>query len=212
VLGAADTPTDAEKSVNIEVGLRGGTGPLSYSATVFQMDFSNQVDPGVSGIRAPNEGGAMHRGLETAIGYDFGNGLRLDGNVTWIPQADYREDRPGEALKGNRLAYSPERMANIALAYETGPLQAALLFNHTGEQFGDGMNRRELTTGSSGTWGGLIPSYSTIDLTTSVALSERLSVSGAVKNLTDAHYIAGLRQGIYVGAERSYELGMRYRF
>jgi Fe(3+) dicitrate transport protein len=212
VLGSGDTPTEAEKSLNIEFGLRGSNGPLSYSATVFQMDFSNQVDPGVSGIRAPHEGSAMHRGLETALGYDFGNGLRLDGNFTWIPEADFREDRPGVALRGNRLAYSPERMANLALAYETGPLQAALMFNYTSEQFGDGMNRRELTTGSTGTWGGLIPSYSTVDLTASYAISDRLSVSGAVKNLTDQHYIAGLRQGIYVGPERSFELGLRYRF
>jgi Fe(3+) dicitrate transport protein len=212
VLGSGDVPTEAEKSLNIEFGLRGGSGPLSYSATVFQMDFSNQVDPGVSGIRAPHEGSAMHRGLETALGFDFGNGFRIDGNFTWIPEAEYREDRPGVALKGNRLAYSPERMANLVIAYETGALKAALLFNHTSEQFGDGMNRRELTTGSTGTWGGLIPNYSTVDLTASYAINERLSVSGAVKNLADEHYIVGLRQGIYVGPERSFELGLRYRF
>ena len=212
VLGSGDTPTEAEKSVNLEFGLRGDRGPLSYSATVFQMDFSNQVDPGVSGIRAPNEGSAMHRGLETALGYDLGNGLHLEGNVTWVPEADYREDRPGEALKGNRLAYSPELMVNLALAYRTDALEAALLFNHTGEQFGDGLNTRELTTGSTGTWGGLIPDYSTLDLTARYALSERLSLSGAVRNLADRHYIAGLRQGIYVGPERSVELGLRYRF
>jgi Fe(3+) dicitrate transport protein len=212
VLGSGDTPTEAEKSVNIEFGVRGSNGALSYSATVFQMDFSNQVDPGVSGIRAPNEGSAMHRGLETAFGYDFGNGLRLDGNFTWIPEADFREDRPGEALKGNRLAYSPERMANLSLAYERGRLQTALLFNHTGEQFGNGMNVRELTVDSTGTWGGLIPSYSTADFTASYEVTEQLSISGAVKNLTDKDYIAGLRQGIYVGPERSFELGFRYRF
>jgi Fe(3+) dicitrate transport protein len=212
VLGAADVPTEAEKSVNIEFGLRGSHGPLSYSATVFQMDFANQVDPGVSGIRAPNEGSAMHRGLESAFAYALGNGFSLDATYTWIPEADYREDRPGVAFKGNRLAYSPEHMANLALAYEAGALKAALFFNHTGEQFGDGLNTRALTTGSTGTWGGLIPSYSTADLTASYAISERLAVSGAVKNLTDRHYIAGLRQGIYVGPERSVELGLSYRF
>lgn len=212
VLGSADVPTDAEKSVNAEFGLRGENGPLNYSATVFQMDFSNQVDPGVSGIRAPNEGSAMHRGLEAALGYDLGNGFRVDGNVSWIPEADYREDRPGEALKGNRLAYSPERLANLSFAYETGALRTALLVNYVSEQFGDGMNRRELTTNSTGTWGGLIPSHATADLTAGYEINDRLSLSGAVKNLTDRHYIAGLRQGIYVGAERSYELGFRYRF
>lgn len=212
VLGSADTPTEAEKSVNLEFGLRGDSGPWSYSATAFQMDFSNQVDPGVSDIRAPNEGSALHRGLEAALGYEIGNGFRVDGNFTWIPTAEFREDRPGEALRGNRLPYAPERMANLALAYEIGPLQTALLFNHVSEQFGDGLNQREFTTGSTGTWGGLMSSYSTTDLTAGYALSEQLSVSGAIRNLTDERYVAGLRQGLYVGPERSFELGVRYRF
>lgn len=212
VLGAADVPTEAEKSVNVEFGLRGASGPLRYSATIFQMDFSNQVDPGISGIRAPNEGSALHRGLETTLGYDFGNGLQLDGNFTWIPDAEFSEDRPGVALAGNRLPYSPERTANLSLAYETGALKTALLFNHVSAQFGDGMNRTAFTTGSSGTWGGRIPGYSTADLTASYALGEHLEVSGAIKNLSDRRYIAGLRQGIYVGPERSFELGLRYRF
>lgn len=212
VLGAADTPTEAEKSVNIEFGLRGSHGALSYSATVFQMDFSNQVDPGVSGIRAPNEGSALHQGFEGALGLQLGNGFSLEGNYTWIPKAEYREDRPGEALKGNRLAYAPEHMANLALAYQSGALKAALLFNHVGEQFGDGLNTRAYTTTSTGTWGGLIPSYSTTDLTASYAFNDNFSVSGAVKNLLDKDYVAGLRQGLYIGPERSFELGMRYRF
>lgn len=212
VLGSADTPTEAEKSVNLEFGLRGDTGPWSYSATAFQMDFSNQVDPGVSDIRAPNEGSALHRGLEAALGYEIGNGFRLDGNVTWIPTAEFREDRPGDAVRGNRLPYAPERMANLALGYETGPFQTALLFNYVSEQFGDGLNQREFTTASTGTWGGLMSSYSTTDLTAGYSLNDRFSVSGAIRNLTDERYVAGLRQGLYVGPERSFELGVRYRF
>jgi len=43
-------------------------------------------------------------------------------------------------------------------------------------------------------------------------MSPRLTLSAAVKNLTDEHYIASLRQGIYVGPSRSFELGGRYRF
>jgi Fe(3+) dicitrate transport protein len=212
VLGSGDTPTEAEKSTNIEFGLRGGSEGLSYEATVFRMDFSNQVDPGVSGIRAPNEGSALHEGLEAGLGYAFGNGFKIDGNLTWIPTAEFEEDRPGEALAGNRLPYAPEWMANLSLAYEIGDLQAALLLNHVDEQFGNGLNVVELTTNSTGTWGGLIPSYSTADLTLRYALGEALEFSGAIKNLTDRRYIAGLRQGIYVGPERSFEFGVSYRF
>lgn len=212
VLGSGDTPTEAEKSLNIELGLRGGQGALRYAATLFQMDFSNQVDPGVSGIRPPNEGSALHQGLEAALAYELGSGFSLEGNLTWIPTAEFREDRPGSALEGNRLPYAPERMANLSLAYASGAFESALLFNYVSEQFGDGLNRRELTTESTGTWGGLMPGYATTDLTARYQFSESLGVTGAVRNLTDKRYIAGLRQGIYVGPERSFELGLQYRF
>lgn len=212
VLGAGDTPTEAEKSVNLEFGLRGRSNGFSYEATAFRMDFSNQVDPGVSGIRAPNEGSALHEGIEVTLGYDFDNGFKLDGNFSWIPTADFEEDRPGTALDGNRLPYAPERMANLALAYKQGPLSAALIVNYVDEQFGDGLNRVELTTTSTGTWGGLMPGYATTDLSLGYELTESLKLSAAVKNLADKRYIAGLRQGIYVGPERSFEFGVSYRF
>lgn len=212
VVGATDPPTDAETSVNLELGLRGENGSLSFEISAFQMDFSNQVDPGVSGIRPPNEGSALIQGVEASMGYGLGWGFRLDGNLTWIPTAEFGEDRPGQALKGNRLPYSPELTGNLALTYQSKRLQTALLLNYVGEAYGDGMNVKELTTDQTGTWGGLIASYTTLDLTGQYAISSKFSVFGAIKNLTDELYVAGLRQGIYVGPERSFELGAKYRF
>ena len=210
VVGSADVPTDAEKSVNIDVGLRGGTDALNYAITAFQKDFSNQVDPGISNIRVPNEGSALIQGLEASMGYDFGNGLNLNGNVTWIPTAEFGEDRPGEALKGNRLPDSPEWTANLTLSYQTGNLRMALLFNYTDEVFGDGMNRVEIDPLRN--MGGLIPSYHTIDVTASYDFKPNVRLFGAIRNLTDERYIAALRQGIYAGPERSFDVGLRYRF
>ena len=212
VIGVDSPPTDAETSVNIEAGVRGAEGRLDYEVTAFQMDFSNQVDPGVSGIRDPNEGSALIQGVEGALGYDFDNGFRLGANVTWIPTAEFGEDRPGEALKGNRLPYSPEWMGNLSLGYQVGRLETALLLNVVGEAYGDGMNAKDLTTEKSGTWGGLMSSYYTLDLTGRYAVTPNLSLFGAIKNLTDELYIAGLRQGIYVGPERNFEVGARYTF
>lgn len=212
VVGVDTPPTDAETSVNLELGVRGGNGRFTYELTAFQMDFANQVDPGVSGIRDPNEGSALIQGLEAAAGYDFRNGFTLDANATWIPTAEFGEDRPGDAVKGNRLPDSAEWMANLSLAYQQGRMQTALLLNYTGESFGDGMNVRELTTESTGTWGGRIPSYFTLDLTGRFAVTENLSVFGSVNNLTDELYIAGLRQGIYVGPERNFTVGAKYSF
>ena len=37
----------------------------------------------------------MHRGMEAAFGYAWASGISLDANMTWIPTADYREDRGG---------------------------------------------------------------------------------------------------------------------
>ncbi len=212
VVGADTPPTKAETSINLELGVRGGDERLSYELTAFQMDFSNQVDPGVSNIRDPNEGSALIQGVEAAVGYAFDIGFRVDGNVTWIPTAEFGEDRPGDALKGNRLPYSPEWTANVSLGYEHTRYQAALLLNVVDEVFGDGMNVRDFTTEETGTWGGLISSYYTIDLTGRYAVRDNLHVFGAIKNVTDEQYIAGLRQGIYVGPERSFELGATYTF
>ena len=142
----------------------------------------------------------------------MGHGFRVDGNATWIPTAEFGEERPGEALKDNRLPYSPELTANLSLGYQTGRLQTALVFNYVGEAYGDGMNVKELTTEETGTWGGRVPSYYTVDLTARYAFASQFSVFGAVKNLTDEEYIAGLRQGIYVGPERSFEFGAKYTF
>ncbi len=210
VVGSDDVPTDAEKSTNIDLGIRGGSDTFRYEITAFRMDFSNQVDPGISGIRAPNEGSALIQGVEASMGMAFGEGFRLDGNVTWIPTAEFGEDRPGEALDGNRIPYSPDWTANLTLIYETGPLRTALLFNYTDEVFGDGMNRVEIDPLNH--LGGLIPSYYTFDVTASYDFNDRMGVFGNIRNLTDERYIAGLRQGIYTGPERSFDIGLRYRF
>jgi Fe(3+) dicitrate transport protein len=210
VVGASDAPTEAEKSVNLDIGMRGSSGEFNYELAAFQMDFSNQVDPGISGIRSPNEGSALIQGAELSMGYNFGQGFRLDGNVTWIPTAEFGEDRPGQALDGNRLPYSAEWTTNLALSYRSGGLQTALLFNYTDEAFGDGMNRTEIDPLNH--MGGLIPSYYTFDLTAHYDFNQNVRLFSAVKNLADKRYIAGLRQGIYAGPERSFDIGLRYRF
>ena len=206
-----DLVSDPEKSTNIEIGVRGVTGSMRYEVAVFNMDFSNYVEPGISAIADPKEGDARIRGVEGAVGYDFGNGFMLDGNLTWIPTAEFRSGIPEKDVDaGNRLSYSPEWMGNLTLAYHTGPLEAALLVNYTGEVYGEARNRKEIDPENHRD--GLLSSYYTVDLTGQYAVNQQFSVFGAIKNLTDERYISGLRQGIYVGPERSFELGAKYRF
>lgn len=213
IVTGVDQQLDAERSNNIEVGVRGRSGNARYEVTAFQMDFNNQITPAISGgLTNANAGSTMHRGLEAAFGYAWANGISLDANMTWIPTADYREDRGGGILRGNRLPYSPEWLANVTLAYTKGPLRTALIGRYVDEQYGDGDNSEPITGSGNNIWKGKLDSYHTFDLTASYDVSKQFRVFGAIKNLTDERYIASLRQGIYAGPERFFELGARYAF
>lgn len=208
-----DQQLEAERSVNIEIGVRGANARFHYEATAFQMDFDNQIVAGNSDptLSKQNAGKTLHQGLELAAGYQLGGGFSLDGNLTYIPVSEYRSGTD----KGNRIVYSPEMLANLALGYAAGGLKTELSAHHSSEQFGSSDNRTAIsgnTGGIGGIWGGKLEAYTTLDLNAHYTMNKQLSVFGAVKNLTDERYIAGLRQGIYAGPSRSIELGAKYKF
>ena len=208
--GLTDQQLDAERSDNYELGVRGVAGALRYEVALFRMDFDNQVvtgntDPNLS---RSNAGKTLHQGAEASLSYELPAGFSLSGNVTWVPDAEFRSGDHD----GNRVPYSPRWLANAALEYSQGPFSGALMAHYRGAQFGDETNRREIPEDAAGgIWGGRMPSYTTFDASARYQVSPRFSVFGAIKNLTDKRYISGLRQGIYVGPERSLEMGARYQ-
>ncbi len=209
--GLTDQNLDGERSTNYEIGIRGAEGALSYEVAAFAMDFSNQVVTGNSdpNLSQSNAGETEHYGMEFVLGYDFGAGFSVNSNATWIPTSEFRTG----TFEGNRLPYAPKILANIGLNYTVDRLQTALTAHHRGEQYGDPSNQVDLPTGAAGgIWGGLLPAYTVFDLTAQYNIDQSFTVFGAVKNITDKKYIAGLRQGIYVGPERSLEVGFRYGF
>ncbi len=209
-----DKQLDAERSVNLEIGVRGAQGGFRYEAAAFQMDFTNQIVAGNSNplLGNTNAGKTLHQGLELAAGYMLNNGFYVDGNLTYIPTSEYRSGTD----KGNRIVYSPEVLANLALGYSTGSLKTELSANHTGSQYASSDNRKAIggtgADGLGGIWGGEIDAYTTLSLNAQYQVGAQLTVSGSVKNLTDERYISGMRQGIYVGPERSFDIGLRYQF
>lgn len=209
--GLVDQKLDGERSDNYEFGLRGSNGAYTYDVTAFYMNFDNQVVTGNSdpNLSQSNAGKTLHYGLEAALSVELGGGFSIDTNVTWVPESEFRS---GDN-KGNRLPYAPEYLANAGLAYTDGRFSSALNVHYRGEQFGDASNRKDIPSGAEGgIWGGQIRSYTLYDLLAQYQVNDHLRVQGAVKNLTDKRYITGLRQGIYVGPERSFEVGMNYRF
>ncbi|MBV2129200.1 TonB-dependent siderophore receptor [Rheinheimera sp. SM2107] len=209
--GLTDQQLDGERSTNYELGLRGKSGAVNYEVAAFMMDFSNQVVTGNSdpNLSQSNAGETEHLGMEFLLGYKLGNGFSIDTNATWVPTSEFKS---GEN-QGNRLPYAPKFIANLALNYQLEKLSAALSAHHRGEQYGDAANTVDIPEGAAGgIWGGLMPSYTVLDLTAQYTVADNIRVFGAVKNLTDKRYITGLRQGIYVGPERSFELGVSYSF
>ncbi|WP_321275758.1 TonB-dependent receptor [Thiomicrorhabdus indica] len=209
--GLTDQQLDAERSNNLELGIRGQKDQLNFEVVAFQMDFSNQVVDGNSdpNLSKQNGGSTLHRGAELVLGYNFGSGWRMDSNFTWIPTSEFES---GDN-KGNRISYSPEILANLEISYQNNDLKTALAVHHSDSQFADSSNTVNLPTGAAGgIWGGKLESYTTLDFHASYDVNKQFKVFGSVKNLTDERYIAGLRQGIYTGPERSFELGAKYKF
>ena len=209
--GLTDQDLDGERSTNYELGLRGNKGAVNYEVAAFAMDFSNQVVTGNSdpNLSQSNGGKTEHLGMEFMLGYKLGGGFSIDSNATWVPTSEFKS---GEN-QGNRLPYAPKIVANLILNYQHESLSTALTVHHRGEQYGDASNIEEIPTDAAGgIWGGLMPSYTLLDLTAQYNLANNLRLFGAVKNLTDKRYITGLRQGIYVGPERSLEVGISYKF
>ena len=141
----------------------------------------------------------------------------MEGNTTYVPDAKFVEDRYSSAgaliaRNGNRVTYSPEWVSHVQFVYQQGPLMTALTIQHISAQMTDTLNTVALTESTSGFFTGRIDGYTTADLTSSYQVHPQLSLTAAVKNVTDTHYIASLRQGIYAGPARSYELGLKYKF
>ena len=214
--GLKDQELEAERSVNYELGLRGNIDVLRYDVAAFLMDFSNQVVTGNSNpnLSRSNAGETRHYGMELSAGYPLSAQLALDANLTWVPQSKFLTDStPTTPIAGNRIPYAPKVIANLGLTYALAQWDFALNLHHRGEQFGDPTNLVQIpTNAAAGIWGGLIPSYTVVDLLAQYEVNNAFDLFASVKNLADKRYISGLREGIYVGPERSFEVGARYRF
>jgi Fe(3+) dicitrate transport protein len=217
--GLQDQRLEAELSWNAEAGLRGAAHRVSYELAVFRMDFDNQIIPANSNsdFQVTNGGKTLHQGVEAGTSVDLGAGFSIGANFTYIADASFKGDRFNRndeltTPDGNRVPYTPEWVANLSLGYTVGGFRSALLLHHTGAQYTDVLNTREIAENLSGFFTGRIDSYSVLDLSLGYDVNDRLNLGGAIRNLTDKRYVGSLRQGIYVGPERSVDVGLRYRF
>lgn len=205
-----DQQLDAERSTNYEVGVRGSLQRLSYEATYFRMDFDNQiVNQSLSGgINQANGGKTLNEGLELGLAYDLTGGWSVDGNATWLPTAEFRNDSLGP--DGNRLPYAPKFTSNLNLNYKIGDFRTTLGAYYVSEQYVDAANTKaESTDGTKGE----IDAYTVFNLSAFYDINKQWSVFGTVRNLADRKYITSRNpDGIFPGAERNAEIGASYKF
>lgn len=208
--GGVDQKLDAERSTNYEIGVRGAINRLVYEATVFHMDFENQiVNQSLSGgVDKANGGKTLNQGLELALGYEIGSGWKVDGNFTYVPTAEFRNSDLGP--KGNRLPYAPEFTSNVNLGYKLGSFRTSLGAYYVSSQYVDPANTKvESDDGTKGE----ISGYTTFNLNMYYDVDKHLSLFGSVRNLADRKYITSRNpDGIFPGAERNFEVGATYKF
>src|SRR5690606_11668835 len=89
--GLQDQQLDAERSVNVELGLRGAMDRFSYELALFSMDFDNQIIPANSNtqFQTTNGGETVHRGLEFGVNLELGGGFAVNANATWVRDAEF---------------------------------------------------------------------------------------------------------------------------
>lgn len=212
---------DAEQSWNYEAGVRWQPAAgVSANATLFLLDFANQIIPAAQSGGATttliNGGETLHQGAELAGSVDWGaigtsmRGLVTDLRYTWLPVARFESG----IYSGNRLPYAPGHSLTAIIALrDVRGVNLQVDWSLIADQFGDNL---ETMAGSIDGTVGLVPSYGLVN----VAIDYQGRVAGyrvspfiSLKNATDRLYIASRApEGIQPGPFRQAIFGLRMRF
>lgn len=220
---------DAERSWNSEVGIRTSARPgLQLSASVFRMDYENQIIPasvaGGVGATLTNGGRTLHEGLELSSRIDtaalFGSRHNFFTKLayTWLPTAEFAGERLSSisgfgnvSVSGNRLPYAPEQLFTGGIGYllPSGS-QMYVEAVHLGEQFSDDLNTVGPTPDGQR---GLIPASTIVNASLNVEVPMLNSTFFvAVKNAFDRNYIVDRSRGILPGSPRLFQAGFTFRY
>jgi len=194
---------DAERSTNYELGLRGSTDKFQYEATLFRLDFKNQVvqatESGGSSTEKTNGGKTLNQGIELSGNVDLGGGFGLGGNYTYLHTAKLNNTRilDGIDRKGNRLSYAPKHLVNLVASYKENDWGSSTRYSYVSKQFTDLQNTK---VGSGDGLTGIIPSYSLVDLNSWYNINKNATLNLAIKNIADKKYISSRApRGIFPG-------------
>ncbi len=209
---------DKELSTNYELGARFSPSDfIQVSATVFHMDFQNQVIPvtvatGASGLA--DGGRTRHTGLEISADADILQSLGAEHFLPVGVNYTYTNARFAgkDNVVDNFLPYSPEHLFNANIGFELkSGLGLRVFSNYVSSQFNDANNT--VTPGPDGLVG-KIDARNIIDGSIFYKFpGKKLSLNISAKNITNERYIASRNpQGIRVGMPRFITAGIDFTF
>lgn len=207
----------SETSTETEIGVRlRPSNDSRLEATVYNMRLEDIIVEGalVGGRSGSfvNAGEALHQGLELSGDWTLGP-VKLLGAYSYLATARLESDVDlgASGVRGNRIPYAPEHMADVAL--QLGILEGADLeigVNYVGEQLANASNT---TVASADGLSGLIPSRTLWRASLNVRLPDSdTRIFATAENLTDEVYISSRVDGLFAGNPRLLSFGFVTEF
>ena len=210
--------TDAEESINYEMGLRKFNGPLEATAVIYLNDYKNLLGAdlaaagGIGSGDLFNAGEAITKGLELQVGYNFMSLNKTFSlpialaytytNAEFTSAFEASFDEWGEVQSGYKLPYIAAHQLNVS-----STLQHSFFSLNLSTRY-----QSDLRTAPGS---GEIPQESLIDgflvsdAALNVFLNEKTGLNFSVTNLFDNQYeVARRPAGLRPGMPRAWKVGI----
>ncbi len=234
---------DPSLSWTYELGARGNLAHwIGYEATLFQMDFSNQIisqsAAGGTGATLTSAGETRHRGVEFAtrmdlldavMGRNDKEDITFDVNYTWVAEAEFQGTRnssitgaallPGEpaivSVSGNRLPYSPEHLFTAGLGYANRALNIGAFNARVEAQCISEQfgDDRNIVAPTPNGQRGIVPGWCMLNASVNQYVRQiNTTFFFTAKNFLDQDSIVDRARGIYPGLPALFQGGVKWTF
>jgi Fe(3+) dicitrate transport protein len=202
-----------ETAKTVELGARYAANGWQLDATLFNLDFSNQI---VYINKAPvyyqNLGKTRHRGLESRAEYAFGG--KLAGLSAYGTFAYTKATQGQGTYAGKDVPFYSRIVDTVGARYKIGNVVADLSSTHQSKQYADDANT--VAENASGSLG-LIPGYRLWNASVTYVFpgAQRFEIQAGASNLTNRKTFTRTTDtnlGILPGAPRMAYLNLRAAF
>ena len=196
-----DVGFDAEELLSYELGFKStlADGDVRLNATAFYYDYKNYQALSFAGLsQFINNSDATVSGADIELTWLPGDNWDINLGASFInSEVDKVITRGADPILGSEMVLAPNFSLNGLVRYQaTNKISLQVDFNHQGEQYFD-ITNSEISTEDS---------YTVFNARVGYDISDNLSVSAFVKNLTNEEYRvysfdftgpAGLNQNFY---------------